>query len=83
MSNKEAVMTTEEITLHVSPEAARAYQRATPQERLKLETLVSLQLLDQLRPRRSLDAIMEEMSRQAQERGLTPEALEELLRGDA
>jgi hypothetical protein len=76
-------MAIEEITLRVTPEAAEAFRRATPQERLKLEALISLQLLGQLQPRRSLDAIVADMSRQAGEHGLTPEVLEELLRDDA
>lgn len=76
-------MATEDIVLRVSPEAAEAYRKATPQERLKLEALVSLQLLDQLQPRRSLDEVMADMSQQAQQRGLTPEVLEELLRDDS
>ena len=73
-------MTTEEITLRVSPEAARAFRSATPQEQLKLETLVSLQLLGSLQPRRSLDAIIADLGQEAQERGLTPERLERILR---
>jgi hypothetical protein len=76
-------MATEDIVLRVSPEAAEAYRRATPQERLKLEALVSLQLLGQLQPRRSLDEVMADMSQQAQQRGLTPEVLEGLLRDDS
>ena len=75
-------MATEEITLRVSTEAAQAYRDATPQEQLKLEALVSLQLLGQLQPRRSLDAIIADMSQQAQARGLTPESLDELLDGE-
>ncbi len=70
---------TEQITLHVTADAARAFLNASPQERLKLEALVSLQLLGELHPRRDLDAIIAEMSQQAQERGLTPEILEDLL----
>jgi hypothetical protein len=80
---RSAIMATEEITLRVSPEAAQAYRRATPQEQLKLEALVNLQLLGQLQPRRTLDAIISDMSLQAQERGLTPEALADLLRDDS
>lgn len=76
-------MATEEITLRVSEEAARAFHQATPGEQLRLETLVSLQLLDELQPRRPLEEVIVEMSRQAQEHGLTPEKLAELLRDDA
>ena len=75
-------MATEEITLRVSPAAAEAYRKATPPERSKLEALVSLQLLNQLQPKRSLDEVMADMSQQAQQRGLTPDLLEELLRDD-
>ncbi len=75
-------MATEEITLRVSPAAAEIYRKATPQERLKLEAIVSLQLLNQLQPKRSLDEVIADMSQQAQQRGLTPELLEELLRDD-
>jgi|SRR5690348_11737563 hypothetical protein len=81
--DEEPLMTTEEITLRVSPEAARAFRSATPQEQLKLEALVSFQLLGYLQPRRSLDTIISDLSQQAQERGLTPELLEEILRDNA
>lgn len=76
-------MALEEITLRVSAAAAEAFRRATPDEQLRLETLVSLQLIGKLQPSRSLDDIMREMSQQAQERGLTPAILDELLRDDA
>lgn len=76
-------MTAEEITLRVTPEAAEAFRRASPAEQLKLETLVSLQLLAMLQPSRPLDEIIEDIGKHAQEAGLTPELLEELLRDDA
>jgi hypothetical protein len=78
-----AIDNTEEIILRVSHEAAQAFRQATPQEQLKLEALISLQLLGQLQPRRPLDAIIADMSQQARAAGLTPEALEEMLRDDA
>lgn len=71
-----------ENTLRVSEEAARAFQQAPPEEQLRLETLVSLHLLNKLQPRRSLDEVIEEMSRQAHEQELTSEKLEELLCDD-
>lgn len=76
-------MATEEITLRVSPEAAQAFRQASPEQQLRLETLVSLQLLGKLRSSRSLDEIIDDLSRQAQENGLTPQLLEELLRDEA
>jgi len=44
---------------------------------------VSLQLLAMLQPSRPLDEIIEDIGKHAQEAGLTPELLEELLRDDA
>jgi hypothetical protein len=76
-------MALEEITLRVSPAAAEAFRRATPEEQLRLETLVSLQLIGKLQPARGLNDIMRDMSQQAQERGLTPAILDEILRDSA
>jgi hypothetical protein len=70
-------MQTEEITIRVDLQAARAYRAASEQERRKLDLLLSLRLQDVLRPARSLQELMRDISRKAQERGLTPEILEE------
>jgi hypothetical protein len=72
-------MLTEEITIRVDPEAAQAYRAASEQERRKLDLLLSLRLHDALRPSGSLKELMREISRKAQERGLTPEILESIL----
>lgn len=74
---------TEPITINVDPEAARIFKSASPEQRLKLELLISLQLRSSSqRPERSLTEVMDEIGRKAQERGLTPEILEELLRDE-
>ncbi len=73
-------MQTEEITIRVDPESARAYRTASVQDRRKLDLLMSLRLHEALRPGGSLQELMREMSRKAQERGLTPEILESMLR---
>lgn len=70
----------EEITIRVDVEAARAYREASQQERRKLDLLLNLRLHDALRPGGALSESMDEISRQAQERGLTPEILESILR---
>jgi hypothetical protein len=72
-------MQTEEITIRVDSEAARSYRAASEQERRKLDLLLSLRLLDVLRPSRPLKEVMQDISRKAQERGLTPEILESIL----
>ena len=52
------------ISVQVTPEAAKAYRKASVTERKKMEFLLSMRLI----------------SRSAQERGLTPEILDELLK---
>jgi hypothetical protein len=74
--NWRATMQTEEITIHVDPAAAQAYRAASAQKRKKLDLLLSLRLQDALRPSGTLTDLMTEISRKAQERGLTPEILE-------
>lgn len=75
-------MATDEITIRVDPEAANVYRSASEEERRKLDVLLSLKLLDAGRLQASLPELMREISRRAQERGLTPEILEELLSGE-
>jgi len=72
-------METEPITIRVSPEAARVYKTATTEQQRKLEVLLSLRLTEVARTARPLEEIMEQASREAQARGLTPEILESLL----
>jgi hypothetical protein len=72
-------MQTEEITIRVDPEAAEAYRSAPDDVRRKLDLLLSIRLHEALRPGRSLQEVMREISRKAQERGLTPEILESIL----
>jgi hypothetical protein len=73
---------TEPITIRVAPEAARAYKSATPEEREQLDFLLSLQLLAATQKLPPLLDLMDDISRGAHERGLTPELLEELLRDE-
>jgi hypothetical protein len=72
-------MLTEEITIRVDREAAKAYRAASEQERRKLDLLLSLRLQDALHPGESLKDLMRIISSKAQERGLTPEVLESIL----
>jgi hypothetical protein len=72
-------MATEPITIHVAPEAARAYNDASPEEREHLDFILSLQLLAATQKLPPLLDLMDDISRKAQERGLTREMLEEIL----
>ena len=75
-------MATEPITVHVDAEAARVFKAASPDERRKLEALLSLQLLEAANPELSLRELMRRISQRAQERGLTEDQLRELLDDD-
>ena len=68
------------IAIKVTPEAAKAFQSATVEDRKKLELLLSLRLLEAARSRQPLEAIMREISQSAQKRGLTEKILEDILR---
>ncbi|YCO48051.1 hypothetical protein KV190_11275 [Thermosynechococcus sp. FA-CM-4201] len=72
-------METKTITIRVNAEAARIFEAPSEEERRKLEALLSLKLSDVTRPKRPLEEVMSDISRQAQERGLTPEILKSIL----
>ena len=75
-------MATETITIHVDSAAAQVFKSASPDDQRKLEALLSLQLLEAARPNVPLRDLMAQISQRAQERGLTPELLQELLDDD-
>lgn len=75
-------MATDPITVHVDAEAARLFKAASPGERRKLETVLSLQLLEAAKPGLSLRELMRCISQRARERGLTEDQLQELLYDD-
>jgi hypothetical protein len=68
------------ISLHVDHDTARAFSAAPPEERRKLELLLSLRLRELIdQPARPLSEIMDEIGRQAEANGMTPELLDSLL----
>ncbi len=73
-------METQEITIRVDAETARAYEAASPEERRKLDLLLSLHLRQLTEPPVPLKQLMREISEKAQARGLTEEKLNALLR---
>jgi hypothetical protein len=73
-------METREITIRVDAEAAKAYAAASPEERKKIDLLLSLRLSQVTGPSAPLEQVMREISESAQERGLTEERLSEILR---
>jgi hypothetical protein len=73
-------METREITIRVDADAAKAYTAASPQEREKIDLLLSLRLSQVTGPSAPLEQVMREISEAAQKRGLTEERLSEILR---
>lgn len=69
-----------EIKIRVDAKAAEAYATASPEEREKIDLLLSLRLSQVTGPVAPLEQVMREISEAAQERGLTEEKLDELLR---
>ncbi len=72
-------MKTEEITIRVDTESANAYRSASDEERRKLDLLVNLRLRDATRSDVPLKDVMGKITKNAQQRGLTPEILQSLL----
>jgi hypothetical protein len=74
-------MSTETITLEIDSEAARAFTSASAEDRGKLAVLFRAMLKEYVRDDApSLKETMDETSLAAQERGLTPEILESILK---
>jgi len=73
-------MTTVEIPLDTV--SAKIYQDASAEKKKKLQILMSLWMREFDKPSKSLDEMMDEMSRKAKERGLTPEILDSILHGE-
>ena len=73
-------MKTEEIKIRVDSETAKAFNSTSAQKRQKLELLLNLKLKESLSQGDSLLKIMDEISQEAVDKGLTPEILRRTLR---
>ena len=69
------------VKLSVDNEAAKIYETASMADKKKMQLLLSLWLREFEKPSVSLDKLMDNVSRKARERGLTPDILESLLNG--
>lgn len=67
------------ITLQVDADMAQAYGNAPDEDRSKLNLLMNLWLRQLTARSTSLSSLMDDISDEAQARGLTPEILEEML----
>jgi hypothetical protein len=75
-------MPNQTITISLDPETARAYDSAEPEQKRKMQALLSLWLRELAADQSaSLQQVLDEVGRKAQDRGLTPEILDSLLKG--
>jgi len=75
-------MATEFLTIQVDAEAAEAFKAAPPEEKRKIEVLLSLWLKELAAADTvSLKNLMNDISSKAEERGLTPQVLDCILNG--
>ena len=71
------------ITIEVDPQTAQAYGAAREEERKKIRALLGMRARElAVEKRPTLDEVMAEIGRKARARGLTPEILESILRGE-
>jgi len=71
------------ITIPVDPDTARVFEQASAEEQRKLRLLLSLRLRElTTTPLPRLQTILDEVGREAREKGLTPEILHTLLNAE-
>lgn len=70
------------ITIPLDPDTARIYDSASPEEKRKIQALLSLRLRELASGHYpSLQEVLDEVGRKAQAGGLTQERLDSLLKG--
>jgi hypothetical protein len=70
------------ITIPLDRQTAQAYDAASPEEKRKMQALLSLWLRElAVSEYPSLEQTLKEVALKAKSRGLTPEILESILRG--
>lgn len=70
------------ITIAIDPQTAQAYNSAAPEERRRIQALLSLWLRELAAgDYPSLQQVLDEVGRKAKARGLTPEILDSRLKG--
>ncbi len=70
------------ITIPLDPQTARAYDSAAPEEKRKIQALLSLWLRELAAAEYPApQQVLDEVGRKAKARGLAPELLDSLLKG--
>lgn len=71
------------IPIPLDPQTANAYDSANPERKRKIQVLLSLWLRELTSSEKpDLETILDEVGRKAAARGLTPEMLDALLKGE-
>jgi hypothetical protein len=71
------------ITIPLDPQTARVYNSADPDQKRKIQALLSLWLRELTSSENPpLEQILDEVGKKAKARGLTPELLDSLLKGE-
>ena len=74
-------MKTETISIKVDSEVARVYQKASGDQKKKMEILVNLWLKEFASDKKTLKQVMDEVSDKAKAKGATPQKLSSALGG--
>jgi ABC-type uncharacterized transport system ATPase component len=74
-------MKTETISIKVDSEVARVYQKASGDQKKKMEILVNLWLKEFASDKKTLKQVMDEISEKAKAKDLTQEILDSALNG--
>ena len=69
------------VNIPLDSETAEIYKKAPQADKKKMQLLLSLWLREFEKPSITLEKLMDDISRKAQERGLTPEILQSILNG--
>lgn len=69
------------ITIPLDPQTARAYNSAAPDQKRKIQALLSLWLRELAVQGPRLQEVLDDVGNKAVSRGLTPEILDSLLKG--
>jgi hypothetical protein len=81
-SGKVSDMAKATITIPLDPQTARAYDSAAPEQKRKIQALLSLWLRELTAGEYpSLQKVLDDAGRKAKDRGLTSEILDSLLKG--
>lgn len=67
------------VNISLDNETAEIYEKASLAEKKKMQVLLSLWLREFEKPSITLEKLMDDISRKAEERGLTPEILDSIL----